>query len=141
MSLPTQIKIIYPEITDSDFIGSIILQDDGNGAYIKTWDHPTLTQPTDEQLAAVAEQSEAREASELNRKIWPTVADFYAEFTSTEKYAIQSSNVPAIVVARGDLAMWRGDVWSDNVDVLAGLDAMVEAGVITAERKIEILKK
>ena len=75
------------------------------------------------------------------RKIWTTVADFYAEFTGTEKYLIQSSTVPAILVARGDLAMWRGDVWSDNADVLAGLDAMVTAGVLTAERRAEILAK
>lgn len=75
------------------------------------------------------------------RKIWPTVADFYAEFTSTEKYLIQSSTIPAIVVARGDLAMWRGDVWSDNADVLAGLDAMVKAKILTAARRAEILAK
>lgn len=83
----------------------------------------------------------AAKALATARKIWPTVADFYAEFTPTEKYLIQSSVVPSIVVARGDLAMWRGDVWSDNVDVVAGLDAMVAAGVLTAERKAAILAK
>lgn len=84
---------------------------------------------------------EAAQALIDARKIWPTVADFYAEFTPTEKYLIQSSAIPSIVVARGDLAMWRGDVWSDNPDVLAGLDAMVAAGVLTAERRSEILAK
>lgn len=82
------------------------------------------------------------EREEANtRKIWPRVADFYAEFTPTEKYLIQSSTIPAIVVARGDLAMWRGDVWSDNADVLAGLDAMVKAKILTAARRAEILAK
>ena len=97
--------------------------------------------PSEEEINASWAEIEAEQVLAASRKIWATVADFYAEFTGTEKYLIQSSTVPAIVVARGDLAMWRGDVWSDNVDVLAGLDAMVEAGVITAERKIEILKK
>lgn len=84
---------------------------------------------------------EAAQALIDARKIWPTVADFYAEFTPTEKYLIQSSAIPSIVVARGDLAMWRGDVWSDNPDVLAGLDAMVKAKVLTVERRAEILAK
>jgi len=52
-----QIKAIYPSLTNSDFIGdtkTIILQNDsdGKGDYIKSWNHPTLTQPTAEQLAA-----------------------------------------------------------------------------------------
>ena len=84
---------------------------------------------------------EAAQALIDARKIWPTVADFYAEFPPTEKYLIQSSTIPAIVVARGDLAMWRGDVWSDNADVLAGLDAMVKAKILTAARRAEILAK
>lgn len=96
---------------------------------------------TPEQFAAALAQVAAEQALAASRKIWPTVADFYAEFTPTEKYLIQSSVIPSIVVARGDLAMWRGDVWSDNPNVLAGLDAMVEAGVITKERKTEILTK
>lgn len=84
---------------------------------------------------------EAAQALIDARKIWPTVADFYAEFTPTEKYLIQSSAIPSIVVARGDLAMWRGDVWSDNPDVLAGLNAMVKAKILTAARRAEILAK
>ena len=97
----------------------------------------------DEIAERVAESSEWEFsiAPAAARKTWPTVADFYAEFTPAEKYLIQSSVIPSIVVARGDLAMWRGDVWSDNADVLAGLDAMVAAGVLTAERRAEILAK
>ena len=96
---------------------------------------------TPEQLSAALAQVAAEQSLAAARKIWPTVADFYAEFTGTEKYLIHSSTVPVIVVARGDLAMWRGDVWSDNADILAGLDAMVTAGVLTAERRAEILAK
>lgn len=54
MTLYEKIIALYPELTDYDFAdGDIILQDnsDGNGAYIKTWNHPTLAKPTDEELS------------------------------------------------------------------------------------------
>jgi hypothetical protein len=49
-----KIKTLYPQLIDSDFIGhnaTILLQDDGQGAYIASWNHPTLAKPTDEELA------------------------------------------------------------------------------------------
>tara|TARA_R110000796_G_C14333841_1_gene409459 strand:- start:20 stop:178 length:159 start_codon:yes stop_codon:yes gene_type:complete len=44
---------LYPELTQQDFLDVIILQNDsdGNGDYIKEWNHPTLARPTDEELA------------------------------------------------------------------------------------------
>jgi hypothetical protein len=45
---------IYPQLTIADFspvVGTIALQDDGQGVYIKEWNHPTLPRPTDEELA------------------------------------------------------------------------------------------
>lgn len=54
MSLFEKIKQLYPSIKDSDFGigGSISLQNDADdrGDYIASWNHPTLEQPTDEQL-------------------------------------------------------------------------------------------
>jgi hypothetical protein len=60
MSLYDKIKSIYPEIEDKEFIpvaGTIHLRNDsdGNGDYIAKWEHPTLAQPTEEQLAAVTQ--------------------------------------------------------------------------------------
>ena len=49
-----KIKQIYPELTLIDFApatGTIIIQNDGDGDYIKSWNHPTLARPTDEELA------------------------------------------------------------------------------------------
>jgi len=48
-----KIKQIYPSLSDADFDlkGTILLQDDGQGAYIAKWEHPTLAKPTTEQLA------------------------------------------------------------------------------------------
>ena len=44
---------LYPELTPKDFLpsGTIHLQDDGQGVYIKEWNHSTLPHPTDEELA------------------------------------------------------------------------------------------
>ena len=56
MTLYEKIKSIYSQLTLDDFSpfgsGTILLQNDGNGDYIKSWNHPTLTQPTQAQLDA-----------------------------------------------------------------------------------------
>jgi hypothetical protein len=56
-TLYEKIMLIYPELTDADFMpgrGTIMLQNDsdGRGDYIREWNHATLTQPTEEQLAS-----------------------------------------------------------------------------------------
>ena len=53
MKLLDKIKQIYPSLTDNDFLTVITLQNDsdGKGDYIKSWEHPTLARPTDEELA------------------------------------------------------------------------------------------
>jgi hypothetical protein len=55
MTLVEKIMTIYPELTSADFRLYIILQNDsdGEGDYIKEWNHPTFTRPTDEELAAL----------------------------------------------------------------------------------------
>jgi hypothetical protein len=56
MTLYEKIKSIYPELTNRDFITVIILQNDsdGKGDYIAKWEHPTLAQPTKEQLDGIS---------------------------------------------------------------------------------------
>ena len=57
--LITKIKTLYSDLTDNDFNqlngGTILLQNDsdGNGDYIKKWEHPSLAKPTQDQLDAV----------------------------------------------------------------------------------------
>jgi hypothetical protein len=55
MTLYDKIKVLYPELTDSDFMTTIRLQNDsdGRGDYIKSWSHPDFAQPTQEQLDAL----------------------------------------------------------------------------------------
>ena len=56
MTLIEKIMVLYPELTQQDFMpftGAINLQNDsdGKGDYIAKWEHPTLPRPTDEELA------------------------------------------------------------------------------------------
>ena len=53
MTLYDKIKALYPEVTNSDFMSTIRLQNDsdGKGDYIAAWEHPTFARPTQEQLA------------------------------------------------------------------------------------------
>lgn len=55
MTLYEKITALYPSLTQTDFRTVITLQNDsdGRGDYIKSWSHPTLKQPTDEQLAEI----------------------------------------------------------------------------------------
>ena len=60
MSLPLSQKIrkLYPSLTSNDFdpeTGTILLRNDsdGKGDYIKSWNHPSLSKPTQSQLDAV----------------------------------------------------------------------------------------
>lgn len=57
MNLYEKIISLYPELETFDFLmGSIQLQNDsdGRGDYIAKWEHPTLAQPTQEQLDGIS---------------------------------------------------------------------------------------
>jgi XkdW protein len=68
MILYKQILVIYPQLTSDDFspTGTIRLQNDsdGQGDYIKSWTHPTFSQPTQAQLEAANLQPEPVTAEE-----------------------------------------------------------------------------
>jgi hypothetical protein len=53
MTLYEKIMVIYPTLTERDFVTVITLQNDsdGKGDYIAKWEHPTSPKPTAEQLA------------------------------------------------------------------------------------------
>jgi hypothetical protein len=58
MTLYEKIKQLRNTLTDEDFSpeGTIVLQNDsdGKGDYIKEWNHPTVTQPTQQELDGVS---------------------------------------------------------------------------------------
>ena len=58
MTLFEKIKQLRNTLTDEDFApttGTIVLQNDsdGKGDYIRKWNHPTVTQPTNQELNGV----------------------------------------------------------------------------------------
>lgn len=58
MNLVEKIIAIHPELKNVPFMRfGILVQDDldGKGPYIKEWNHPTLTRPTQAQLDSVEE--------------------------------------------------------------------------------------
>ena len=55
MTLYEKIISLYPTLATFDFASGIItLQNDGKGDYIAKWEHPTLAQPTQEQLDGIS---------------------------------------------------------------------------------------
>lgn len=58
MTLVEKIKHIYPELETFDFAIQVITvrnDSDGRGDYIAKWEHPTLAQPTQEQLDGISD--------------------------------------------------------------------------------------
>ena len=56
MTLYEKIIELYPTLKPIDFLNTIQLQNDSDGKsdYIAKWEHPTLAQPTKEQLDAIS---------------------------------------------------------------------------------------
>ena len=66
MTLYDKIKALYPQLEDKDFMEETIrLQNDsdGRGDYIAQWNHPTLPEPTPEQLDAIVDAQAAEIAA------------------------------------------------------------------------------
>tara|TARA_B110000285_G_C14866591_1_gene487140 strand:- start:21 stop:344 length:324 start_codon:yes stop_codon:yes gene_type:complete len=88
--LNNKIKIYLDR--EVDFFKDVILQDDGDGPYIKEWNVTGLAQPTEEQLNALEAQANTLEASNqviTNRK---------SEYPSIEEcvHAILDDNLVAL---------------------------------------------
>lgn len=79
------------------------------------------------------------------RKIWTDAGAFLQEFTLEEIAAIELSTNPTVAALRLILTSWSGEVWSDDPlgggRVMTGLNALVSAGIITEQRKTEVLAK
>lgn len=83
----------------------------------------------------------AENAVMATRKVWPTVTQFWDEFTDAEQYGIEVSTDPEIVVLRAKLKLWLSDVWSDDPRIVYALAKLVAIGILTEERRAAILQK
>jgi len=71
-------------------------------------------------------------------KIWANAQAFVAEFANEEKAGIALSTDPTVAALRFELSTWFSEVHSNDPRVVAGLDKLVELGIITEIRRTEI---
>ena len=69
------------------------------------------------------------------RRVWANNRAFWETFTAAEQNAIAAA-IPGLSVT---LAMWNGEVWSDDERIQTAMTALVGATVLTQERANEIL--
>ena len=91
----------------------------------------------------LADQLAGKEAFLANRlqfkKSWSSKAEFWAEFTDTEKAAIITSEDIGVKMLDKELTMWSGVIIATDSRVITGLDKLVELDIITEARKDEII--
>jgi hypothetical protein len=73
------------------------------------------------------------------RKVWPNSALFLNEFTFEEQMAIASSNAPDIRALSLVLAVWPGELWSNDYRLQTGMKSIVQKNIIPFERVNNIL--
>lgn len=72
-------------------------------------------------------------------KVWPSKAEFWAEFTTEEKAGIITSSNLGIRMLDKELTMWTATVRADDQRIIDGLTALASAGIISGARKTAIL--
>lgn len=75
----------------------------------------------------------------VNEKRWTNVQEFMGDFTMPEKAQIALSMDPTVAALRLELTTWLSEVHADDPRVVAGINRVVELGIITPERKNTIL--
>lgn len=127
---------LHPEMTEGvDYT----IKGDGT---IQTWTPtPWKPRPAPSKLDKMRVGIIAKIDAEKLRKVWPTKAEFWAEFTDAEKLAIMNSTIEPIRLLDRELLVWPGEVWSDDERVQAGLNGLVAVGILSSERKAAILAK
>lgn len=103
--------------------------------------HDGLPPPSEQELADTYDAAFAAwEAAQNPPKQWPDTEHFLAEFTLEEMAGIGLSRDPTVAALYVLLSGWRSAVHSDDPRVMQGLAALVAAGIISEERKAEILR-
>ena len=91
--------------------------------------------------AWVVRDKTAEEIAADSAKTWPTKTEFWAEFTDAEKLSILDSTIPQIRLLDKELTMWSGSIASTDARIIAGMSALVTAGILTEARSTAILSK
>ena len=70
---------------------------------------------------------------------WPDARSFLDAFTPEEKAAISLSTDATVAYLRLELLTWNGPVHADDARVIAGLDRLVTVGILTTQRREEVV--
>lgn len=68
-------------------------------------------------------------------RVWPDGEAFLLSFTLEEQIGIALSTHPIIAALRLRLAARKTEIWASDPLVILGLTTLVQAGIITEERK------
>jgi hypothetical protein len=127
------LSFAYPDRGGWTVHGNHIAAGDGGSV-------PTLEEIESHREAAEEDLAEKAEAI-VARKIWHDSAHFLQSFSLAETAAISISSDSTIAALRLILATWRSEIWSDDPRIVAGLDALVAAQIITTQRREAIIAK
>jgi len=98
--------------------------------------------PNEAEMQATQAQALALWAAEQaanNVKQWPTVAEFWDEFSVPEQLDISASGDDLITLLRTNLAMWRGAVHANHPQIVQGVTYLRSVGILTEGRVAEVL--
>jgi hypothetical protein len=90
------------------------------------------TKPTELELEAAWNQA-------ISVKIWPSKAEFWAEFSAVEKEGIITSSDIGIKMLDKELTMWSALIRADDPRIVAGVSALITMGILTQARATAIL--
>lgn len=89
---------------------------------------------------SVSEQElEAALEASSRVKVWSSPADFIGSLSMGEQAGISLSDSPVLAAFRMQLTVWAGEINGDDDRVLTGLAEMVSRGIISEERRKELL--
>lgn len=118
------------------FLGRSARQVGDSVEYLDGKPAPSAQELADSYAGALA----AWNAAQNPPKRWPDTEHFLAEFTLEEMAGIGLSREPTVAALYVLLSGWRSAVHSDDPRVIQGIDALVSAGIISENRKAEILR-
>lgn len=141
----TQVLVPYPRSDDEDVVGLdsrylILTVTQDSQPSIAEGESLTATENIDLESLTVTRGWQINSApSPIDYKVWFNVQQFMAEFTMEEMAVIALSTDPTIAALRLQLTTWFSTIESNDIRVVTGLNKLVELGILSEERKNEII--
>ena len=113
----------------------------GNWSDKSTWTWKAASTATDAQkeaAQAVIDAADVPLVEAITPRQW-TPYEFYSKFTSAERSALKASTDAQVQEFISDLQLFQV-VYPDSSDMATAMEYLVSLGILTEERKTEILK-